>query len=78
MFGSGQVFLYLSLYAILPVILIFYYVYRRDKFPEPPRVVLITFLLGVGITFALGILIIAFEGFAETLNLGIESSNFFM
>lgn len=78
MFGSGQVFLYLSLYAILPVILIFYYVYRRDKFPEPPRVVLVTFLLGVGITFPLGILIIAFEGFAETLNLGIESSNFFM
>ena len=78
MFGSGQVFLNLSFYAILPVLIIFYYVYKRDKFPEPPRVVLITFLLGIGTTFPLGILIIAVEGFAETLNLGIESSNFFM
>ncbi len=78
MFGSGQIFLNLSFYAILPVALIFYYVYKRDKFPEPPRVVLITFLLGIGTTFPLGILIIAVEGFAETLNMGIESSNFFM
>ena len=78
MFGSGQVFLNLSIYAILPVLIIFYYVYKRDNFPEPPRVVLITFLLGIGITFPLSILIIAVEGFAETLNLGIESSNFFM
>ena len=78
MFGSGQIFLNLSFYAILPVAIIFYYVYKRDKFPEPPRVVLITFLLGIGTTFPLGILIIAVEGFAETLNMGIESSNFFM
>ena len=40
--------------------------------------VLVTFLLGIGTTFPLGILIIAAEGFAETLNLGTESSNFFM
>ena len=78
MFGSGQIFLNLSFYAILPVALIFYYVYKRDKFPEPPRIVFITFLLGIGTTFPLGILIIATEGFAETLNLGIEGSNFFM
>jgi len=78
MFGSGQIYLNLSFYAILPVALIFYYVYKRDKFPEPPRIVLITFLLGIGTTFPLGILIIAAEGFAETLNLGIEGSNFFM
>ena len=48
MFGSGQIFLNLSFYAILPVALIFWYVYKRDKFPEPPRVVIITFLLGIG------------------------------
>ena len=78
MFGSGQMYLNLTFYAILPVALIFYYVYKRDKFPEPPRVVFITFLLGIGITFPLGILIIAAEGFAETLNLGIEGSNFFI
>ena len=78
MFGSGQVFLSLSFYAILPVLIIFYYVYKRNKFPEPPRIVLVTFLLGIGTTFPLEILIIAVEGFAESLNLGIESSNFFM
>jgi len=78
MFGSGQVFLNLSFYAILPVALIFYYVYKRDKFPEPPKIVLITFLLGIATTFPIGILIIAVEGFLETLNLGIEGSNFYM
>ena len=34
--------------------------------------------MGIGTTFPLGILIIAVEGFAETLNLGTEGSNFFM
>lgn len=77
MFGSGQILLNLSIYSILPVLVIFYYVYKRHKFPEPPRIVLITFLLGISTTFPLGILIIAVEGFAETLNLGLESSNFF-
>ena len=62
MFGSGQIFLNLSFYAILPVALIFYYVYKRDKFPEPPRIVFITFLLGIATTFPIGILIIAVEG----------------
>ena len=61
MFGSGQVFLSLSFYAILPVLIIFYYVYKRNKFPEPPRIVLVTFLLGIGTTFPLGILIIGID-----------------
>lgn len=78
MFGAGQIFLNLSFYAILPVALIFWYVYKRDLFPEPPRIVLITFLLGIGLTFPLGILIIAAEGFVESFNLGLEANNFFM
>ena len=78
MFGSEQVYLNLTFYSILPAALIFWYVYKRDKLPEPPRVVLITFLLGIGITFPLGILIIALEGFLETLNFGLESSHFYM
>ena len=78
MFGSGQNLLNLSFFAILPVVLIFWYVYKRDKLPEPPRVVFITFLLGIGITFPLGILIFALEGFLETLNFGEEASHFFM
>ncbi len=78
MFGSAQVFLNLSFFAILPVVLILWYVYKRDRLPEPPRVVFITFLLGIGVTFPLGILIIALEGFLETLNFGEEASHFFM
>ena len=78
MFGSGQNLLNLSFFAILPVVLILWYVYKRDKLPEPPRVVFITLLLGIGITFPLEILIIALEGFLETLNFGEEASHFFM
>ena len=78
MFGSGQNLLNLSFFAILPAALILWYVYKRDKLPEPPRVVFITLLLGIGITFPLGILIIALEGFLGTLNFGKEASHFYM
>tara|TARA_B100000767_G_C19721745_1_gene517578 strand:+ start:671 stop:1486 length:816 start_codon:yes stop_codon:yes gene_type:complete len=78
MFGSGQNLLNLSFFAILPVALILWYVYKRDKLPEPPRVVFITLLLGIGVTFPLGILIIALEGFLETLNFGVEANHFFI
>ena len=78
MFGSGQIFLNLSFYAILPVALIFYYVYKRDKFPEPPRVVLVTLFLGFGITFPLVLLIPFAEGILENLDWDIESNNFYM
>ena len=49
MFGSGQNLLNLSFFAILPAALILWYVYKRDKLPEPPRVVFITLLLGIGL-----------------------------
>ena len=78
MFGSGQVLLNLSFYAILPVALIFYYVYKRDKFPEPPRIVFITLLLGFGITFPLSLLIPFAEGILERLDFNLESNNFYM
>lgn len=50
-------FLYASLFAIIPAILIMYYVYKRDKFPQDPRVVTITFVLGFSIILPLNILI---------------------
>mgnify|MGYP007000430758 len=56
MFGSEQNTIILSLYAILPAIIIFFYIYKRDYFPEPPRIVFITLLLGAGISFPLMIL----------------------
>ena len=78
MFGSEQNTIILSLYAILPAIIIFFYIYKRDYFPEPPRIVFITLLLGAGISFPLMILIPFFEGYLETTNFGIESNHFYM
>ena len=78
MFGSEHNTIILSLYAILPAIIIFFYVYKRDYFPEPPRIVFITLLLGAGISFPLMILIPFFEGFLETKNFGIETNHFYM
>ena len=78
MFGSEQNIINLSFYAVLPVAVILYYVYKRDRFPEPPRVVLVTLFLGMGITFPLMLLIPFAEGILENLNWGIESNNFYM
>ena len=78
MFGSQQNIINISFYAILPAAIILYYVYKRDKFPEPPRVVLVTLFLGFGITFPLMLLIPFAEGVLENLDWDIESNNFYM
>lgn len=78
MFGSEQNIINLSIYSVLPAIVILFYVYKRDYFPEPPRIVFITLLLGAGISFPIGILIPFFEGYLETANLGLETSHFYM
>ena len=78
MFGSQQNIINISFYAILPAAIILYYVYKRDKFPEPPRVVFITLLLSFGISFPLSFLIPFAEGILEGLDFGLESNNFYM
>ena len=78
MFGSQQNIIYISFYALLPGILILYYIYKRDKFPEPPRIVFITLLLSFGIAFPLMLLIPFAEGILEVLDWGLESDNFYM
>ena len=70
MFGSQQAIINLSFFSILPVILILFFVYKRDKFPEPPRVVFITLLLGFGITLPISLLIPIAEGFIENIKCG--------
>ncbi len=77
MFGSQTEIVNFSLYSLIPIVLIMYYVYRRDRFPEPPRVVFMTFLLGVATIFPISILIPIVEGFSENLNLGGESVYFY-
>ena len=77
MFGSQTDIVIYSFYSLIPIIVIMYYVYRRDKFPEPIRVVTITFLLGVATVFPISLFIPVVEGFAETLYLSGESPYFY-
>ena len=77
MFGSQQAIINFSFFSILPAALILFFVYKRDKFPEPPRVVFITLLLGFGITLPIGLLIPVVEGFVENIKWGVESKVFF-
>ena len=77
MFGSQQAIINFSLFSILPIIVILFYVYKRDRFPEPPRTVFITFILGFGITLPIGFLIPIVEGFIEDIRWGIEAKHFY-
>ena len=77
MFGSQQAIINASLFALLPVFVILYYAYKRDRFPEPPRTVFITLLLGFGITLPIGLLIPLVEGFIENIRWGVESKHFY-
>jgi RsiW-degrading membrane proteinase PrsW (M82 family) len=76
-FGSQQAIINLSFFSILPAILILFFVYKRDQFPEPPRVVFITLILGFGITLPISLLIPIAEGFIENIKWGVESKVFF-
>ena len=77
MFGSQTEIVNFSLYSLVPIIIIMLYVYHRDRFPEPPRAVLMTFLLGVATIFPISILIPLVEGFSENLYLRGESIYFY-
>ena len=59
MFGSQQAIINFSLFSFLPVIIILFYVYKRDRFPEPPRTVFITL-----ICITLSIIIAIFAAYA--------------
>ena len=78
MLFSQQPIVTFSILAIVPALLILFYVYKRDRFPEPPRVVFITLLLGFGIVLPIQLFIPIFEGLLENLFFGIESKIFFM
>lgn len=58
----------LYLAAIIPSILIILFFFFRDRFREPPRVVLITFILGFIFIFPLSSLNVLFDEFGSSLN----------
>lgn len=78
MFGSLTSEVLYSSFAFIPIIIILYYVYKRDKFPEPPRIVFITFFLGVATILPIQIFIPIVEGFGENLDLSGESEHFYI
>ena len=51
--------------AIIPAILILFYVYKQDKFPEPRQIVIKTFLFGCAITLAVKLLIPVFDDYSQ-------------
>lgn len=67
-----------SIASLIPVLLILYYVYKRDYFPEPPRIVISTFLLGVASILPIQILIPIVEGIGEQMKLQGESYYFYL
>jgi RsiW-degrading membrane proteinase PrsW (M82 family) len=51
--------------ATLPAILILFYVYKQDKFPEPRQIVIKTFLFGCAITLAVKLIIPVFDDYSH-------------
>ena len=51
--------------ALLPVILILIYIYKKDKFPEPKGVVFLTFILGCSTVLAIDYIIPLLDNFGQ-------------
>lgn len=64
--------------AILPSILILYYVFKRDRFQEDKKEVIITFFLGSSTVLVLDLLIPITEAFADSFFSGIAKDAFIM
>jgi len=70
-------FIYASFFAIVPCLLIMYYIYKRNKFPENPRIVAITFILGFSIILPLNILIPITEGIGKIYHHTVTGEDFY-
>ena len=57
-------FLYL-LAAILPAVVLVFYAYKQDQFPEPPRIVFKTFLFGCGTVLAINLIIPVVDDYSK-------------
>jgi len=64
--------------ALLPSILILYYVFKRDRFQEDKKEVIITFFLGSSTVLVLQLLIPVTEAFANAFFSGIANDAFMM
>ena len=62
--------------AILPALVIIFYVYKQDLFPEPKNIVFKTFIFGCSITIFLNLVLTDVDNFAQKYFEG-ETFNFF-
>ena len=62
--------------AIFPAILILYYAYKQDKFPEPKEIVVKTFIFGCAITLVIKLIIPVLDNYSTSYFKG-ETFNFF-
>ena len=70
-------FIYASAAAVVPGLLILYYIVKRDKFPEPPRVVITTLFLGFGIILPINFFIPIIEGFGAGMHKTVIAEDFY-
>ena len=62
--------------ALLPALVILFYVYKQDLFPEPKNIVFKTFIFGCSIVIFLNLILYDVDNFAEKYFKG-ETFNFF-
>ena len=62
--------------ALIPVLIIIFYVFKQDQFPEPKRIVFKTFIFGAAIVLALNLILGDVDKYALTYFKG-ETFNFF-
>lgn len=70
-------YFYISIYAIIPVALVMFYVYKKDSFPEPPRIVFITIFLGISTIFPISLLIPFVEEIGKNFHHTVAAENFY-
>jgi RsiW-degrading membrane proteinase PrsW (M82 family) len=76
---SYNIFDYLiaAIYAIVPVLIIIYYLLKRTRFDQPVRVVVITFFLGFGVAFPLQALNAFIDPLGELFHVTVNGKNFY-
>ena len=62
--------------AVLPALVILFYVYKQDLFPEPKNIVFKTFIFGCSIVIFLNLILYDVDSFAEKYFKG-ETFNLF-
>lgn len=65
------------IYAVVPILIISYYLLKRSQFDQPVRVVIVTFFLGFGVAFPLQALNAFIDPFGELFHVTVNGKNFY-